>query len=92
MKKQLHVADLEKVEPLESVTEPDEVAVEMLEEKEDIWAEVGACKRCANLLDIEKCIRIVPVTERPYKHLIGCALTCAPAGDRLEPRLPVCSL
>ena len=48
-----------------------------------------SCPKCSHLPMEQRCIRILKVKRRKCQHLIGAALTCAPAEDRLQPKPPV---
>lgn len=47
------------------------------------------CPHCAGYPIEQQCIRTINVESHNCRNLIGAALTCAPAGDRLKPKAPV---
>jgi hypothetical protein len=46
----------------------------------------SSCPYCYNLPERKQCIRVLYVTRRPCRHLIGNALTCAPPNQYLQPK------
>ncbi|KAK7013918.1 hypothetical protein R3P38DRAFT_3206486 [Favolaschia claudopus] len=56
------------------------------QEQESAGQQERACPRCAHLKMEERCIRILEVTRQDCADLVGAALTCAPEGDRLQPK------
>ncbi|KAJ6520584.1 hypothetical protein DFH09DRAFT_1287453 [Mycena vulgaris] len=47
----------------------------------------SSCLGCAHKPEQDRCIRVIYVKENPIaSRYIGCAITCAPVGDRLKPK------